>query len=352
MTLRATKAQRAAAEPRVSIVMPCFNEARHIRRCIESVLRQEPPEGGLELVVADGMSGDGTRELLAELAQHDARVCVVDNPRRIASAGLNAAIRHARGQIIVRMDAHTEYASDYVRNCVNALEATGADNVGGAARTRATSYLQRAISAAYHCPLVVGGARFHMQDHEGYVDTVVYGCWWRSAFERFGYFDEELVRNQDDEFNLRIVRSGGRIWQSARIRSWYKPRTSLSSLFKQYSQYGYWKVRVIQKHHLPASWRHLVPGAFVLAIMFLGGLACFSRAALLTWLAVLATYSLFGFAAALDSARRGGWELLPVLPAVVGCYHFAYGYGFLRGLLDFVVRGQGDLIGFGGLSRI
>ena len=303
------------------------------------------------MIVADGMSTDGTRETLAELACQDARVRVVDNPRRIASSGLNAAIRQARGDIIVRMDAHTEYAPDYARTCVSVLESTGADNVGGAARTRASDYFQRAVSAAYHCPLVIGGARFHIVDYEGYVDTVVYGCWWRSVFERFGYFDEELVRNQDDEFNLRIVRNGGRIWQSARIRSWYQPRASFADLFKQYSQYGYWKVRVIQKHRLPASWRHLVPGVFLLALAGLGALACFSRVALWAWLGVLAAYALFSLAASFNSASRDGWKLLPVLPAVVGCYHFGYGYGFLRGLLDFVVRGKGGVASFGTLTR-
>ena len=338
-------------EPNISIIIPCLNEAEHIEDCIKSVLCQQEPAGGFEVIVADGMSSDGTRELLATLARQDSRLLVVDNPGRIASTGLNAAIQKARGSIIVRMDAHTEYSRDYVRNCVSALEATGADNVGGAARTKTTHYLQSAVSAAYHCPLVVGGARFHNVDYEGYVDTVVYGCWRRSAFERFGYFDEELIRNQDDELNLRIVREGGRIWQSAMIKSWYSPRTSLRSLFKQYAQYGYWKVRVIQKHHLPASWRHLVPGAFVLALGTLGMLALFSLFAFWIWLAVLAAYALLSLAASFSSASRSGWKLLPVLPAVVGCYHFGYGYGFLRGLLDFVIRGRGNITSFGKLTR-
>jgi succinoglycan biosynthesis protein ExoA len=338
-------------QPRVSIIIPCLNEIRHIRGCVESILRQEEPGGGYEVIVADGMSNDGTREALAELVARDKRLYVVDNPGRIASTGLNAAIRAARGSIIIRMDAHTEYSPDYIRTCVLALESSGADNVGGAARTKAANYLQSAVSAAYHCPLVVGGARFHNVDYEGYVDTVVYGCWRRSTFERFGYFDEELIRNQDDEFNLRIIRNGGRIWQSAKIRSWYRPRASLQAVFKQYAQYGYWKVRVIQKHRLPASWRHLVPGAFVLALGTLGALAIFSYLAFWIWLAVLAAYSLLSLAASFSSASRGGWKLLPVLPAVVGCYHFGYGYGFLRGLLDFTLRGGGDISRFDRLTR-
>jgi succinoglycan biosynthesis protein ExoA len=200
---------------------------------------------------------------------------VIDNPGRIVSTGLNSAIKAARGEIVVRMDAHTEYAPDYVQQCVAVLQETGADNVGGPARTRAETYLEKAVAAAYHSRFAVGGARFHDVNYEGWVDTVTYGCWRREAFDRFGYFDEELVRNQDDEHNLRIIRDGGKIWQSPKIRSWYRPRGSLSALFKQYMQYGYWKVRVIQKHKLPASWRHLVPGAFVLALLVLILLSAF-----------------------------------------------------------------------------
>jgi glycosyltransferase involved in cell wall biosynthesis len=351
MILKSTQEQTTMTQPRISIIVPCLNEARHIRHCIESVLRQEEPEGGFEVIVADGLSGDGTRDTLSALARQDSRLRLVDNPGKIASTALNVAIGEARGSIIVRVDAHTEYSQDYVKNCVSALESTSADNVGGAARTKATNYLQAAVSAAYHCPLVVGGARFHNVDYEGYVDTVVYGCWRRSAFERFGYFDEELIRNQDDEFNLRIIRNGGRIWQSAKIKSWYRPRTSLRALFKQYAQYGYWKVRVIQKHHLPASWRHLVPGAFVLALGTLSVLALFSLRAFWIWLAVLAAYALLCLAASFSSASRSGWKLLPVLPAVVGCYHFGYGYGFLRGLLDFVIRGRANIPSFSTLTR-
>ena len=263
----------------ISIVLACRNEEKHIAGCVRSILGQARVPDEMELIVADGMSDDRTREVLSEIAATDPRVRVVDNPGRIAATGLNAAIRAARGQIILRMDAHTEYAPDYVRRCVEVLEETGADNVGGPARTRATTYMQGAIAAAYNSPYSVGGARFHDVDYEGWLDTVTYGCWRREIFDRIGLFDEELVRNQDDEFNLRTVRAGGRIWQSPSIRSWYSPRGSLRALFAQYRQYGYWKVRVIQKHRLPASIRHLVPGAFVLALGGLGLAAPFSAVA-------------------------------------------------------------------------
>jgi succinoglycan biosynthesis protein ExoA len=355
--------------PLVSVIIPCRNEREAIEHCVASALSQQPPEGGIEVLIADGMSDDGTREILRKAESSDPRIKLIDNPGRIASTGLNAAIHASSGGIIVRMDAHTEYSPDYVRRCVELLKMTGADNVGGPARTKPATWLERAIAAAYHSPFSVGGARFHDVDYEGFVDTVTYGCWRKESFGRFGMFDEELVRNQDDEHNLRIIRGGGRIWQSPRIMSWYRPRGSLSSLFKQYMQYGYWKVRVIQKHKLPASIRHLVPGVFLLTLSLLamacllsllwrwaggarpaaGGLVFGCSALALGFL--LSVYGLCLLAVSLLTASGAGWRLFPLLPVVFPCYHFGYGYGFLRGAVDFVVLRNRDRGGFRSLTR-
>jgi succinoglycan biosynthesis protein ExoA len=323
--------------PTVSIIVPCRNEKDHIQACVRSILAQELSPEGFELIVVDGMSDDGTRDILKQLAEEDLRLRVIDNPARIVSTGLNAAIRVARGAVIVRMDVHTEYASDYVRQCLAVLRETGADNVGGPARTKSMGYLQSAICAAYHSPYSVGGARFHQVEYEGYVDTVTYGCWPRKVFDRIGFFDEELIRNQDDEFNLRLIRMNGKIWQSPRIKSWYSPRSSLRSLFRQYMQYGYWKVRVIQKHRMPASVRHLVPGSFVLSLILLPLVSLWWLVAAWTWLGLVGIYCVCNLAVSSLIAARQGWILLPLLPIVFACYHFSYGYGFLRGVWDFII---------------
>ena len=225
----------------ISIIVPCRNEADHVERAVQSILQQQV-DPGLEVILADGRSDDGTREILNRLANQDSRLRIVDNPRQIVSAGLNAAIQAAKGQVIIRMDAHANYAPDYVRQCVLVLNETGADNVGGPWIAQGEGYIGRAIAAAFQSSFAVGGARSHSPLYEGEVDSVYLGCWRREVFDRIGLFDEDLVRNQDDEFNLRLVRSGGRIWQSPRIRSWYRPRNSLRNLFRQYAQYGYWKV--------------------------------------------------------------------------------------------------------------
>lgn len=331
----------------VSIVVACRNESGHVEEFLASVLQQDLRETW-EVIVADGMSTDGTRDILNRYAASNARLRIIDNPGRIVSTGLNAAIREARGKVIIRMDMHTTYAPDYATQCVKHLRATGADNVGGPARTISSSYAHRAIAAAYHSPFSCGGARFHNPDYEGEVDTVAYGCWDKVTLERLGMFDEQLVRNQDDELNLRISRAGGRIWQSPEIRSWYHPRARLSSLFRQYFQYGFWKVLVIRKHKLPASWRHLIPGTFVLANLVLGlacltslfGYASLGRTAGLAWIAMLSAYFTVSVAASIQAARRHGWALLPSLPWVFATYHVSYGLGFLAGVLYWSLSGQ------------
>lgn len=327
---------------KVSVIAACRNEIRNIRCFLDSVIAQQLDGLAWEVIVADGQSRDGTRAVLEEYAAAYGRIRVVDNTGRITSTGLNAAIRAARGEIVVRLDAHTEYAPNYVRRCVEVLEATGADNVGGPARTRANGFIARVIAAAYHSRFACGGARFHNEEFEGYVDTVTYGCWRKDTLARLGLYDESLVRNQDDELNLRLVRAGGKIWQSPSITSWYRPRGNLSALFRQYFQYGFWKVAVIRKHRTAASWRHLAPGAFVTVNLLLLTLIVWSsafgpntlyRVSTAAWGSVAVLYVAASLAASLWTAGRSGWLGLPLLPLVFATYHISYGLGFLTGVM-------------------
>ncbi len=321
----------------ITIVIPCRNERDFIGPALESLESQEWPDRW-EILVADGMSEDGTRAVLERYCRKNSRIHMIDNLTRTVSAGLNQAICQARGDIILRVDAHTEYAPDYVAQCVRTLDSSGAENVGGPARTKAEGIVQNAIAAAYHSSFSTGGASFHDDSYEGYADTVPYGCWRKSTLEQIGMFDEALVRNQDDELNLRLIRAGGKIWQSPKIVSWYRPRSSLSALFRQYFQYGFWKWEVIRKHRIPASWRHLVPGAFVLGnVTLLAGAAiavlaedpALSRFLLAVWSIETAVYAAACLAASARAAKRHGWKLLPLLPLVFVTYHASYGLGFL-----------------------
>jgi glycosyltransferase involved in cell wall biosynthesis len=347
----ATTRIESEVAPTVSVVIPCRNEQAHIEACVRSMLEQHPPVGGFEILVVDGRSTDQTRAILGRLSTEHPALRVLDNDGQIVSAGLNAGIAAARGRIIIRADAHTAYASDYVRNCVASLEASGADNVGGPWHAVGHHYISRAVAAAFHSRFGSGGALAHNLTYEGPVDTVYLGCWHRDIFQRLGGFDEELVRNQDDEFNLRIRRQGGMVWQSRDIKSWYQPRSSLRDLFRQYMQYGYWKVRVIRKHRLPASWRHLVPPLLVLSLILAALGSWVSPATLSAALIVFGLYAAGLVAAAIVTARSSEWMLLPVLPAVFLCFHIGYGFGFLRGIVDFVIRRRSPASDMSSISR-
>jgi succinoglycan biosynthesis protein ExoA len=353
-----------ATDPSVTAVLLCRNEVHLIEKCVQSLLVQRAPPGGFEILVVDGMSDDGTRLVLQRLAKDNAGLSILDNPQHITPCGMNIGIRAARGRWIAIMGSHNRYAEDYLLRCHEVATLTGAENVGGAMFSEGSTLLQQAIAASHHSPFSCGGASWHDPSFEGPADTVFGGFYQRGVFDRVGFYDESLVRNQDDELNLRLVRAGGRIWISPRIRSWYHPRPSLSPLFRQYMQYGYWKVRVIQKHKLPASWRHLVPGAFVavLMLLFLLSALCFpwpvksfahftGQLSALCFISLLSFYLLAVLAASVITAARSEWKLLPVLPLVFPCYHFGYGYGFLRGVWDFVIRRKGAQKNFATLTR-
>lgn len=370
-------AMNATSPHTVSVIVPCRNERDHIEAFCRSVAAQTVPEGwALEVLIADGQSDDGTRERLAVWCLGDPRFVMLDNPGRIVSCGLNRCIERARGEFIVRLDVHTVYAPDYIAQCLATWQATGADNVGGPWRAEGASgpqgTVQRAIAAAFQSRWVAGGALSRALGHEGEVDTVYLGSWPRQTFERFGGFDEQLVRNQDDEHNLRIHKGGGRIWQSARIRSTYFPRASVGDVFRQYRQYGYWKPFVMKKHGQAAALRHLIPAVFVgvlnLLLMALLVLSLWASwgidAGAVTHEAVVRTawvvlalciaqallYTVAVGAVSLSIARSQGADLLPHLPRVIAAYHFGYGLGSIRGWFDALLRGRPDPA-FGRLTR-
>lgn len=339
----------ASSSRLLSVIAPCRNEAAFIDAFCDSVLRQQLPTGwAMEVLIADGQSDDGTRERLQARCAADARLVLVDNLGRIVSTGLNACIARARGAVIARLDIHTVFAPDYLARCIETLERSGADNVGGPWVAQGTGPMGAAIAAAFQCRWVVGGARSRDRGYEGEVDTVYLGCWRREAFARFGLFDESLVRNQDDEHNLRLRLGGGRIWQSGAIQSIYHPRNSLRHLFAQQRQYGYWRPFVVKKHGQPGSPRQLVPALFVAALLLV--------ALLLPWAAwpAAALLLLYGGYLALASCAAaraaGAWRLLWRLPAVITAFHIGYGWGSWRGLWD-VLRARSPSSGFAKITR-
>lgn len=338
----------------VSVIVPCRNERRYIEGFCAGVLAQQLPAGWrLQLVIADGESDDGTRELLQQLAARDMRIAWIANPARIVSPGLNAALKVAEGEIIVRMDVHTDYAPDYIAQCLALHAETGADNVGGpwhAVPDVGAGAMQHAVAAAFQSRWVAGGASSRRLDFDGWVDTVYLGSWPRKTFERFGGFDEQLVRNQDDEHNLRIVKGGGRVWQSSRIRSTYRPRARLAQVFRQYLQYGYWKPYVMKKHGQAASLRHLVPSVFVAALALLAIPVLFGLAWPLMALLVLYGGAVLAMTLAVWQQQGSPVSVALRIPAVIVAYHLGYGIGSLAGWWD-VLRGATGRARFATLTR-
>ncbi|MFN9745254.1 MAG: glycosyltransferase family 2 protein [Betaproteobacteria bacterium] len=329
---------------RVSVIVPCRNEAAFIDAFVAGVLAQRLPAGTeLELVVADGASDDGTRARLDAAAARDARVRVVENPERITPVALNRAIAASRGEVIVRMDVHTTYAPDYVAMCAQVLAETGADCVGGAWRPMG----EGAIAHAFRSRFGSGGAASRREAYSGPVDTVYLGAWRRDTLLALAGFDEALVRNQDDELALRITRGGGRVWQDARIVSHYTPRESLGALWRQFHQYGYWKVAVIRKHRLPASARHLVPFGFVATLALLALAAPWWAPAAWALLALAGTYA----AASLLNGLLTAPAQAAGVALATACMQLGYGLGFARGLLDMVVLGRGPRAAMTRLTR-
>ncbi|HTI05305.1 MAG TPA: glycosyltransferase family 2 protein [Gemmatimonadales bacterium] len=334
-------------QPHVSVILPCRNEARYIAACLDSILATAYPKDRLEILVVDGMSSDGTRRIVQDLAAHNPEIRLLDNPQRIVPTALNTAITASQGDIIVRMDAHVIYPPEYLPRLVQGLSEGDVDNVGGCMITLPAdgTAMAQAIAIAMAHPFAVGNAHFRLGAREArYVDTVPFGCYRREIFEKVGYFDEDLVRNQDDEFNARILTRGGRIRLLPDVLCYYYARGSIPQLSRMFYQYGAFKPLVARKVGRVMTLRQLVPAGFVSALgaALIGGL--FWRPAWYIGLGLAALYALGVLGSVGRVVRSHGVRCAAALAVVFPVVHFSYGFGFLRGL-------RGALLGRRGLWR-
>ncbi len=322
--------------PFVSVVMPIRNEAFHITRCLESVLAQSYPPNRLEVIVSDGVSTDATAEIVRSFQSRHPNLQLVSNPGRIVPTGLNLALRQAKGEIIIRVDGHCEIAPDYVSRCVEHLTEGGADGVGGPVETVGGTPQARAIASAMSSGFGVGGSAFRtVKDRTLLVDSVAFPAYTRAIMDRAGPFDEELVRNQDDEYNYRLRKLGAKILLAGDVRSRYYCRASFRSLWRQYFQYGYWKVRVMQKHPRQMKPRQFAPPLFAAALLTCLFAAPFSFASRWVLVGVAGSYVVANLAASILLAARREWRLLPYFPVTFAILHLAYGLGVFAGLVKF-----------------
>ncbi len=314
--------------PTVTVILPTLNERAFLRDCLDSLAAQDYPHI-IEILVIDGRSTDGTREIASEFG-HPVRL--VDNAKVSAAAALNVGWVSARGEVVVRADAHALYAPDYVRRCIDVLLETGADDVGGPMHAVGTSVFGRAVAAVTSSPFGVGPGRFHYSQDREDVDTVYLGCYRRATLAALGGWDEAGLQwaAEDHELNVRLTRMGGRIVLDPTIRSWYFPRDTWRGLARQYRNYGTGKVSTLAKHRALPSWRPLAPPLMVACCV---GAAIVGVAARRPALACvpLATYALGAGAASAAIARDPGVSAPHAFVVFTTC-HWAYGVGFWRGL--------------------
>jgi len=331
-----SRAEKSDTLPLVTVVMPTLNEAHFIGRSLDAILGQDYPAHRFEVIVADSDSTDGTAEVVRTFCHRHSEPAIdlVNVSRGTPGSGLNAAIRHARGSVIVRVDAHTEVPSDYVRVCVESLQQHTVENVGGCVEPTGTTWFGNAVAIATGTFLGHGGALFRRGVTEkAVVDTVPFGAWRRQLFDHIGLFREDLPASEDAELNFRIGAIGGRILLLPDLRIKYYTRSSPLLLWRQYSVYGWAKSQVVSDNLGELRWRHVAPPAFVATNLALAPLAAFSGPARILWLALVASYGTANLLVSLVASHRHGWRYLPALPLVYAILHISYGLGFLGGLL-------------------
>jgi len=327
---------------RISVIVPMFNEEDHVEALVAAVAAQDY-EGEVEMLVSDGGSTDSSvPRLIAAAESHGVELRMLENGAGWVSHGLNACIERASGDLIVRLDCHSRYPSDYLRRCALAAEETDAPVVGGIVVAEGRTATERAVACAMDSPF--GGIGWMRPPASGETrrdsDVVTYGAFRKEVFERLGGFDETLRRNQDDEFTLRVRKAGGRVLLDSTIRVNYTPRGSLRGVVKQYWQYGLWKVPVMLKHRTVPSARSQAPIAFVTSLLALAAFAPRStqaRRLLELELGLYITCAL-GFGALSVRRRHEPWALVPLVAAVFPAFHLGYGAGMLRGWLRAAVR--------------
>lgn len=322
---------------KVSIIIPCRNEKSYIAKCIDSILSQDYPHEYLDVIICDGCSDDGTLTILEEYCQQYRNVCVLVNQHKTTPHALNIGLKKSQADVKIILGAHSEIHSDYVNNCIACFDLSPEIGcVGGVLNNVYEGKTSAAIGLAMSSPFGVGNSHFRTGAKNGYVDTVAFGAYRKEVFESIGYFDENLIRNQDDEFNFRLLKSGRTIYLSNTIRANYYVRASYRKLVKQYYQYGYWKVFVNKKHRVITSMRQLIPFVFVLFLFSLPLFVYFKIPEIFG--AILLFYGTLG----IYSAKKVASSFLNI-PSIVFTFfilHFSYGLGYLEGVFNFLLLGR------------
>ena len=323
----------------LSVICPIYNEEKYIAKCIDSILAQDYPRDDLEVIFVDGMSSDRTREIVAEYSAKYPFIRLIDNPDRIVPPAMNIGIKASVGDILVRLDAHAVFPQNYFSELVKNLHKLDADNVGGVCRTLPINDTSVCRSIAYVLSSSFGMGNSHFRigaDSIKEVDTVPFGCFRRDLFERIGYFDEELVRNQDDEFNGRIIKNGGKIFLLPDLVIDYYARDTVAKVYKMFYQYGLFKPLVNKKLGQPATIRQFFPLLFVLGLIL--GPLTFLISSVFIWLYLGVLLVYLTLSAIFSSKESRSLKEVLIKIWVYFVVHFAYGWGYINGIIKLIFK--------------
>jgi len=315
----------------VSVVMPVYNEERYIEKCVDSLLLQDYPIDEMEWIFVDGCSKDRTVEILKRYQEkYPSLIKIYSNPDKIVPYAMNIGIAASKGKYIVRLDAHADYATDYISKCVYYLENTDAENVGGIAETKANGFMGKAIAKMLSSKFGVGNSQFRTNGESGYVDTVPFGAFRREVFSKYGGYDERLVRNQDNEMNFRIRKNGGKIYLANDIRFSYYCRDSIGGISTMARKNGMWNIITMKLCPGSMGVRHFIPFAFVISVLGLGILSFIHLLFAAILAAEISLYLLLDIVFSIKQAEtlREFFTLLILFPI----FHVAYGVGSLIGI--------------------
>jgi len=328
--------------PIVSIIVACRNEEKYIAQCLDSIVRNGYPTGKLDVMVVDGMSNDASRTIVKRYERQYLFIRLLDNPKNITPVAFNIGIRNARGRIIMIMSSHAAYGEGYISNCVKYLDQYGADNVGGVMKTipRSNSFMGKAIVLAISHRFGVGNAYARTGSKEPrWLDAIAFGAYRSEVFDRVGLYNEELVRSQDMDFNIRLRRAGGKILLHPEIEIYYYARADLKSFWRHNFTNGIWAVYPLKfVKHIPVSWRHLVPLAFVSSLIGSAALSAFAQIFLWVSLSILASYIMTSvYHSVKIMAEEKDFRYLLAMPVIFAALHIGYGLGSLWGGLKLLV---------------
>ncbi|MAT43232.1 MAG: glycosyl transferase [Anaerolineaceae bacterium] len=327
----------------VSVIIPCYNEEKHITNLLGALKNQTYSIKNIEIIIADGNSTDDTVKKIELFKKNspNIKIMILQNEKRIIPSALNLAIQASQGDYIIRMDAHSLPNYDYIERCVSHLEDGNAENVGGLwlIQPASDNLISKSIAYAASHPLGVGDAKYRYSEEKAYVETVPYGAFKKDLFNKIGLFDENLLANEDYEFNTRIQKIGGRILFDPKIKTKYIARENLRTLWKQYFNYGFWKFKMLQKYPETIRWRQASPPLFVISIIMGSIIAVFIRIfRIVLFFELLIYFGLLILSSIKIVKKEKDLGLFIGIPLAILTMHFAWGLGFLSSFFGLIIQ--------------